>query len=93
MQRHDRGHIRYHRDRVIEKWKRYRRQEFEAREPRTGLDPSIYSWWLQEGRFAKLTLSCDRHAICKSFREETKFRTHKQAYYRRLDQIEEAAYS
>ncbi len=49
-------------------------------------------WWCQEGRFSKLSLSCDQHARCRNDRKLNRFRTTRQRFYHELDQLELAAW-
>ena len=95
MKRHSGQQIYEARLRAIAKWKRYRdtwvldyRTHPQARPP---WRPTPEDYWGQEGRFNKLSISCDC-SFCSVGRWERKFRTHKHSYYRKLDQIEESAY-
>ena len=88
MRRHSRAHTLAARRRNILRWRRYART-FVYEPGRPDIDDGF---WSQEGRFNKLTLSCDGHAICRLDRALHKFRTGKRAVYRRLDRRDADAY-
>jgi hypothetical protein len=83
VKRHSRAHVRIQRERAVQKWRRYRRTFVDRPERR--VQPG--EWWTQEGRFNKLTLSCDCR-MCSIERAERKFRSHKQQFYRALDRVD-----
>lgn len=81
MKRHSRQEVVEARERNVARWQRYAREFVEM--PGRSIQPG--EWWSQYGRFNKLTMSCRDHAICRLARDERRFRTHKRAYYKRLD--------
>lgn len=82
-QRHSRAHVRIQRERAVQKWRRYRRT-FVDRPERPVAEGE---WWAQEGRFNKLTLSCNCR-MCALERWDRKFRSHRQHSYRQMDLLD-----
>lgn len=87
--RHTRQHVIAQRKRQIRKWLRYRRcflERSSGPSQRHTFGPT--EWWGQEGRFVKLSLSCDHHALCRLDNWLSKFRRTRSTYYHMLDLYE-----
>ena len=85
--RHDRAQLRVARERNVLRWRRYRARYIDRRW--SPLLPG--DWWTQEGRFYKLSPSCDC-GMCRCARAERRFRSHKRRVYRQMDRVEALAW-